>query len=239
MPNKIVGYARVSTDEQAAQGISLDMQREKIRAWANLNDVVDITIHSDDGISGKRLNNRPGLLAAIECAEPGDVFIVYSLSRLSRSIRDTLEIVERFGVAGINFVSIVEQFDTTTAMGRAFLAIIAVLNQLEREQISERTLAAMDELRRNGKATGHAPYGFAADENGNLSINDDERAGLRMIVDAMANDNVSYSDLANRLNDAGITPRKAKLWDRGVVRRICRSFDGKNRGLIDKHLETI
>src|SRR5512143_899149 len=94
-PTRAIGYVRVSTEEQAREGVSVDMQQTKIRAWCELNDCALADIYTDAGISGKRADNRPGLAQALASCTPGSVLIVYSLSRLARSTRDTLDIAER------------------------------------------------------------------------------------------------------------------------------------------------
>lgn len=232
MKTLVVGYVRVSTEEQAGKGISLEAQEEKIRQWAALHDADSLSIHRDEGVSGKSMK-RAGLRTALDQAsisgEHRTLFVVYSLSRLSRSTKDTIAIIERLSAADIEFVSIVEQFDTTTAMGRAFLKIIAVLNELEREQTVERTKEIMAHKRRNGEATGHAPYGFRVDGFGKLEPNPEEWVAVRMIWAAIDEfDDVSYSLLAGQLDMAGARPRSNGKWDRGVLRRIVLFYKGEN-----------
>src|SRR5688572_3482910 len=105
-----VGYARVSTADQAQDGVSMDAQREKIEAWCQLNDCPLSEMFVDAGLSGGRADNRPGLQAALEAvARKGGVLIVYSLSRLSRSTRDTLALSDRLAKAGADLVSLSEK----------------------------------------------------------------------------------------------------------------------------------
>ena len=91
---QVIGYVRVSTDEQAHEGVSMDAQKAKIQAWCDLNGYELGCVHVDAGISGKRADNRPGLQAALASIGNGDALVVYSLSRLARSTRDTLDIAE-------------------------------------------------------------------------------------------------------------------------------------------------
>ena len=90
---KAIGYVRVSTQGQAEDGVSLDAQEAKVRAWADLNGA-EVVIFRDEGISGKRSDNRPGLVAALDAVGKGDALVCYSLSRLSRSTKDTLTIAD-------------------------------------------------------------------------------------------------------------------------------------------------
>lgn len=235
---KIVAYLRVSTEEQAAKGISLDAQEAKCIQWMQLHDAELIVIKNDAGVSGKAMNNRPGLLEAIKaviemkeiCGDEPVVLLVYSLSRLSRSVKDTIMLIEKLTAAGVEFVSIVEQFDTTTAMGRAFMKIIAVLSELEREQTVERTNAIIAHKRTNGEAVGPAPYGFRSvkeheDDAAVLEPNPDEKTGLDIILAAIKaadrkGEQVRYGALAQKLDDSCLAPRSGGTWDRGVLRRI-------------------
>ena len=161
--NSAVGYVRVSTEEQAAEGVSLAAQRAKIEAYCLLHGLALGQTFADEGISGKRADNRPGLQEAIAtvCGKRGGVLVVYSLSRLARSTRDAIDIAERIDHCGANLVSITEKIDTTTGMGRFFFTTIAALAQLERDQISERTSLALAYKQRQGQRVSHRiPYGF-------------------------------------------------------------------------------
>ena len=105
-----VGYVRVSTEGQAADGVSLDAQRSRIEAWCRANDFELLALHVDAGLSGKRADNRPGLQTALAdaCRERGTALVVCSLSRLARSVKDTLEIAGRLDREGANLVSLGE-----------------------------------------------------------------------------------------------------------------------------------
>ena len=136
---RTIGYVRVSTHDQADNGVSLDAQEAKIQAWAELVDAEGVEIFRDEGISGKRSDNRPGLLAALEAIGAGDALVVHSLSRLSRSTRDTIDLAEALSEKGADLVSLSEKIDTTTAAGKMVFRILAVLAEFERDQISDRS----------------------------------------------------------------------------------------------------
>ena len=161
------GYLRVSTSGQAEEGISLEAQRSKISAWCEVNDVELVQIYEDAGISGKRADNRPALQEALKAvvAENG-VLIVYSLSRLARSTKDTLHIAEQLDKAGADLVSLSEKIDTTSASGKMVFRLLAVLNEFERDLISERTTAAMAHLREQNRFLGQVPYGYRLSADG-------------------------------------------------------------------------
>lgn len=157
-----VVYCRVSTEKQATEGVSLDAQEARARAWAQAagRDVLAVRV---DHISGKRADNRPELQSALRevCAEPGRALVVYSLSRLARSTTDAIGISERLQRAGADLVSLSESIDTTTPMGRFAFTIFAAFGQLEREVLSDRTKMGLAYKRTKGEHLGGgAPLGF-------------------------------------------------------------------------------
>lgn len=159
---KAILYLRVSTASQAEEGVSLAAQESKLRAWAKMNDAAGVHVFRDEGISGKKIKNRPGLTAALAAIGKGDVLAVHSLSRLSRSTCDLLELAEELRDRGANLVSMSEKIDTSAAIGKFFFTILAAICQLQREEISERTATALAYKRGRGEKTGgaHPPFGF-------------------------------------------------------------------------------
>lgn len=161
---KAIGYVRVSTEGQAQDGVSLAAQEAKIRAWAELAGADSVTIFIDAGLSGKRADNRPGLQSALDVIGEGDALVVYSLSRLARSTKDTIAISELLAKKGADLVSLSEKIDTTTAAGKMVFRMLAVLSEFERDQISERTRLALAHKRAQGEKTGgDVPYGYQID----------------------------------------------------------------------------
>ena len=114
---KAVGYVRVSTEQQAGEGVSLEAQKAKIEMWCKANDCELIEVFVDAGISGKSMDKRPGLQRALVSSGKGMALVVYSLSRLARSTKDTLAISERLDKQGADLVSLSERIDTTGAAG--------------------------------------------------------------------------------------------------------------------------
>ena len=202
-----IGYIRVSTEGQAQDGVSLDAQRAKLAAWADLNGYTMGAVYEDAGISGKSADNRPGLQAALQAARRGDALVVYSLSRLARSTKDTIAISERLDKAGADLVSLSERIDTTTAAGKMVFRMLAVLAEFERDQISERTATAMQFKKIKGERVGAVPYGYdLADDGINLIENAAEQSVIHQ---------------ARKLHDSGLSLRKiaAELDRRGLYAR--------------------
>ena len=207
-----IGYIRVSTEGQVQDGVSLDAQRAKIEAWCALNDYTLAAVHVDAGISGKSADNRPGLQAALNDCRKGSALVVYPLSRLARSTKDTISISERLAKAGADLVSLSERIDTTTAAGKMVFRMLAVLAEFERDQISERTTTAMQFKKTKGERVGAIPYGYtiAAD-------------GVNLIELTAEQDVIAQ---AKELHAGGLSLRKiaAELDRRGLYARNSQPF---------------
>ena len=216
---RVVGYVRVSTEEQAREGVSLQTQREKIAAWTGAMDGELISMFEDAGISGKMIRNRDGLQRAIElaCAEKA-VLVVYSLSRLSRSTRDTLSVAERLGKAGADLVSLSERIDTTTAAGKMVFRMLAVLNEFERDQISERTSAVLRHKKAKLEAYSPTPYGYRR-VGVKLVRNEDEQRIIHRIQ-CMREKGSSLRGIARHLNTLSIPAKNGGRWYASTIRNI-------------------
>lgn len=134
-------YVRVSTEEQAEQGYSIDVQKERLIAFCKSQGWEDYKLYIDDGYTGTN-TNRPALKRLIRHIEAKKVHtvVVYKLDRLSRKQKDVLSLIEDvFEKNNVAFASSSEKFDTSTAFGKAMIGILAVFAQLERDMIIERT----------------------------------------------------------------------------------------------------
>jgi site-specific DNA recombinase len=195
---KAIGYIRVSTEDQAREGISLDNQDAKIKAYASLNNMDLVEIISDAGISGKTMD-RPGISRVLEMLNKRDVdaVIVYKLDRLSRKTLDNLTLIESFDKNGIAFHSIMEKIDTKSAQGRFFLTIISALAQMERDQIVERTKDALNHKRNKREWMGRIPYGYKVEDNHLV----EDPAAIRTIQKAkrLKNEGKTYRDISSAL----------------------------------------
>ena len=145
MPNKVAIYTRVSTQEQAQEGYSIDEQITRLTAYCQAQMWAIAKIYKDPGFSGANLN-RPAMQKLLEDIDDKmvDCVLVYKLDRLSRSQKDTLYLIEDvFDKNGIVFVSMQESFDTGKPIGKATVGLLSVFAQLEREQIKERMAMGM------------------------------------------------------------------------------------------------
>jgi site-specific DNA recombinase len=220
----VIGYVRVSTQEQSEEGVSLDAQREKIKAWAQLNDEPEPIVFKDAGISGSTISQRPGLQDALDavCKRKG-ILVVYSLSRLARSTRDTLGISDRLAKAGAELVSLSEKIDTTSASGKMCFRLLAVLSEFERDQVAERTKSAMAHMRKTGRRISRfAPYGWDFDAAGEaLVVNCAEQQVLQRIR-MFRGQGMTLRQIAAELNDHDVPTKLGGEggWSPKVVRSL-------------------
>ena len=227
---RAIGYVRVSTEGQAADGVSLDAQRAKMEAWALANDAELAHVFADKGFSGGRVDTRDGLQAALqEACNTGAALVVYSLSRLSRSTRDTLAIAERLDRAGADLVSMAEKIDTTSAAGKMVFRLLAVLNEFERDQISERTRAAMMHLKSNGKRAGTIPFGYSLARDGTtLEEVPQERRAIRLML-RLRGRGLPLRKIAERLAGRGIVTKSGKsAWSPQAIKLILDRETGRS-----------
>lgn len=169
-------YVRVSTDNQL-ENYSIEEQTDRLKAYCKAKDIQIVKIYTDGGYSGGNVN-RPALQQMLQDIDKGliDSVIVYKLDRLSRSQKDTLMLIEDcFLAKNVDFVSVNENFDTSTPFGRAMIGILSVFAQLEKDQITERFTMGRIGRAKNGyfHGGGNAPTGYDYID-GELIINDYE-----------------------------------------------------------------
>ncbi len=217
---RLLGYARVSTEEQARFGVSLAAQEERIRAYATFvgADLVDVVV--DRGFSG-RVADRPGKTAAVGrvLAGEADALVVYAIDRLSRSTIDLLHTVHDLLRADRGFVSCREQLDSSTPHGRFTLTILAALAEMESELISERTAAAMHRLKVEGRAIGRGRYGCRA--VGGRFVEVPERMEVVRRIVGLRDAGKPYRRIAEILNVEGVEPPgRGRRWYASSVRSV-------------------
>jgi site-specific DNA recombinase len=215
-----IGYVRVSTEEQAREGVSIDAQEAKIRVWADLNDAENVVIFRDAGLSGKRMDNRPGFQEAVRNVQRGDALVVHSLSRLSRSTKDTLAVAENLAARGADLVSLSEKIDTTTAAGKMAFRMLAVLLEFQRDEVSERTRLAFQHMRARGqKAGGDVPYGYRL-RRGRLVENKHEQKGFAL-AQRLRRSGRSFMAVARQLIAHGYRSKRGlNHWHPATVRQM-------------------
>ncbi len=156
-----VAYCRVSTDEQAAEGFSIDGQADKLRSYAELHDLGAVMVIADPGLSGKNLD-RPGLQRLLAMVDQGHVanVLTWRLDRLSRSLSDLILLADRFGQAGVSLHSFTERIDLSSATGRMFYNVLGSFAQFYREQLAENVRMGMHQAVRQGRWVNRPKTGY-------------------------------------------------------------------------------
>jgi len=213
-----IGYIRVSTEQQAEEGISLEAQKAKIAAWCAVNDYELVSVHVDAGISGKSMEKRQGLQAALAGMKKDMVLVVYSLSRLARSTKDTLAISERLDKAGADLVSLSERIDTTGAAGKMMFRMLAVLAEFERDVISERTSMAMAHKKAKGEKYAPVPFGYSELDGRLVAVESEALVVAEILSHRKAGK--TLVQIADDLNERGIEGKRGGKWHASTVRYL-------------------
>ena len=210
---KAIGYVRVSTEKQADFGVSLEAQAEKVRAMAVVQGVELMEIIIDAGESAKSLN-RPGMARLMSLVDAGavDTVIIAKLDRLTRSVKDLAELLERFTRRGVSLVSVAESLDTGTAAGRLVLNIMTAVSQWEREAIGERTRDAMSHKRAKGERVGTIRFGFRIAADGLHLEADPAEQGILSRIRELKAAGYATRRITDELNRQGFTTRRGTAW---------------------------
>jgi site-specific DNA recombinase len=205
---QVIGYTRVSTTEQATDGVSLAAQQTKIQAYAVVKDWTVLEMIQDQGASAKSLH-RPGLAQLLARVQAGQVqaVVVYNLDRLTRSVADLDKLMRLFERKGVALVSLQESLDATTATGRLMMNLLASVSQWEREVIGERTRDAMQHLKAQGQVYSRPVF----DDTATLACIHSMRAAGQ-----------TYQEIADELTAAGVPTVRGGVWAPATIRGILR-----------------
>lgn len=196
---KVAIYVRVSTEEQAKEGLSIGAQKDRCQAFCRARGWDVYKIYVDAGYSAGTVK-RPAFQELLKDVESRlfNILLVYKIDRFSRRLKDLIDIFEELKENNVNFTSVTEQIDTTTAMGEAFFQIIGVFAQLERGMVRERVEMAFERKINAGELLNRPPLGYRF-ENKKLVINEDEAQIVRQIFQMWA-DGIHYSEISKRFN---------------------------------------
>lgn len=215
-------YVRVSTAEQAKEGYSIGEQTERLQKYCEAHGWNIYNIYTDAGYSGSNMD-RPALKQLLIDAKSGrfQMVVVYKLDRLSRSQKDTLKLIEDdFLGNNVDFISMQENFDTSSPFGRAMIGILAVFAQLEREQIKERMEMGKMARAKEGKwmGGGHVQFGYDYDGE-NLVVNEYEAMIVRLMFRLILEGN-SVHRVSKILNEKGYRTKETAFRDKTVLRML-------------------
>lgn len=214
-------YIRVSTEEQVKEGYSISAQTQKLKAFCISQEWEVTGLYIDEGISAKDMD-RPQLQQMIKDIkdEKIECVLVYRLDRLTRSVLDLYKMLEIFEKHDCKFKSATEVYDTTTAMGRMFITIVAALAQWERENMGERISFGYAEKVRQGKyAHNHSPFGFHLNKDTyKLEINPREAEIVKTIYKLYRE--MGMVTVARHLNNNRIFTRAGNYWSDNTIMKV-------------------
>ncbi len=223
---KAIGYARVSTEEQSREGVSLAAQEAAVRAYCAMRGLELVEVVIDAGVTAsKALSTREGGRRVLEAAKTHaiDAVVALKLDRVFRNARDCLEVTETWQKrdVALHLVDMGGQaVDTSSALGKFFLHLLAGVAEMERNLIAERTSSALRFKRSKSEKTGgEMPFGYVVDDDGKTLIKDaSEQAVVRRIRRLRA-DGHSVRAIVDRLNKSR-TPTRGKRWHPTTVVRL-------------------
>ena len=196
-------YIRVSTTMQV-DGYSLDAQRDKLRKYAEYQNMEIVQEFADEGKSGKSVEGRPEFQRMLDNIESGtdDVqfVLVFKLSRFGRNAADVLNSLQRMQDFGVNLNCVEDGIDSSKDSGKLMISVLSAVAEIERENILVQTMEGRKQKAREGKWNGgFAPYGYKL-VNGELQIAEDEAEVIRLIYDKFIHTNIGMSAIASWLN---------------------------------------
>lgn len=222
---KVAIYIRVSSTEQADDGYSIGAQQEKLTAYCKAKDWNIYKVYSDPGFTGANIK-RPAMQEMIADIKSHklDAVVVYKLDRFTRSQKDCITMLEDVLIPNdCDFVSISENFDTTTPYGRAMIGILSVFAQLERETIRERTVMGRIERAKTGLYSGNANLPIGYDYvDGRLVVNEYEAMQVKEIFE-LYNSGFSINKILDFLNEKGYTNKHGEWKHLNTIKRILAS----------------
>lgn len=238
-PIKVAIYARVSTEEQAEHGYSIDAQLDTLRNYCQMYGRVIHDEYVDSGVSGKSMTNRLELKRLLWDAEKHmfDEVLVWKINRLARKNIDLLQIVDLLDKNNIAFRSFSENFETATPMGKFALQMMGAVGELERNTIVDNVKMGMKQRAKTGLHNGKVPLGYRAVLNSNISSYDsnlvvvpDEALIVTKIFELYASGR-GLKSIANEFNHTGYKTKKGNPFSTSAVKDILRNpmYAGKIR----------
>ena len=228
---KVYIYTRVSTAMQI-DGYSLDAQKSRMKAFAEYNDYEIAGEYEDAGKSGKSIEGRSEfnrMMEDIKSGKDGVSFVlVFKLSRFGRNAADVLSTLQVMQDFGVNLICVEDGIDSSKDAGKLMISVLSAVAEIERENIRVQTMEGRIQKAREGKWNGgFAPYGYKL-ENGQLLINEEEAAAIRVIFDQYVHTDMGANGLAKYLDQHGIHKiqrqnGKNPLFDASLIRRILKN----------------
>lgn len=232
-------YVRVSTQEQAQQGFSLNAQQEALENYAKALGYDLYRIYRDEGKSAKDMTHRPHMMQMLKDAQDKkfSAIFIYKLDRFSRSIKDLILTIDKLKDWGIDFVSLQDRIETTSASGKLMFHIIGAFAEFERNIIGDRTKFGMQRKAKEGGFITRAPKGYNL-VNKNLVLNEQEAEKVKNIFKEFSESDTSLTKLAIKY---GMTPSGLKKLLKnttylGKVKYAGQESQGQHKEIVDQEL---
>jgi len=225
---KIIGYVRVSTEEQGQEGHSLEEQAERIHAYARCHPDIELVEIVKEVGSAKDMN-RPGLLGLLHKMDTGNIdgLIIVQLDRLTRNLANLLQMVEHYFKPegkSKNLISIMENLDLGNATGRIMVYFLAIFAQWQRERISEHSKRTAAHLKsQNKRFNAHPPYGLMVnpDDPVYLIASKGEQKTLKRIQE-LREMGCSLKDITKALPEEELYNRSGNPFNESAISKLCR-----------------
>jgi site-specific DNA recombinase len=231
-------YIRVSTQDQAQHGFSLDAQQDALQNYAKALGYEIYKLYRDEGKSAKDLN-RPEMINLLRDAEARkfQAIFIYKLDRFSRSLKDLILTIDKLKEWGIDFISLQDKIETASASGKLMFQIIGAFAEFERNIIGDRTKFGMERKAREGGFITKAPKGYKL-LNKKLLVDDEESKKVKTIFEEFLNSNISLTQLAkkNNMTTTGIKKLLSNSTYLGKVKFANQESQGQHEPLIGKEL---
>lgn len=230
-------YIRVSTQDQAQHGFSLDAQQDSLQNYAKALGYEIFKIYKDEGKSAKDLN-RPEMINLLRDAEDRkfNAIFIYKLDRFSRSLKDLILTIDRLKEWNIDFVSLQDKIETASASGKLMFQIIGAFAEFERNIIGDRTTFGMARKAKEGGFITKAPKGYKL-VNKQLVPNE-EAETIKQVFEEFLNSDISLTQLAGKtgMSTAGIKKLLSNITYLGKVKFAGQESQGHHEPLISEEL---
>ena len=239
-PNKPLAaiYVRVSTMEQAEHGFSLGAQQEALQNYAKALGYEIFKIYKDSGKSAKDMK-RAELTKMLEDAQAKrfSAIFTYKLDRFSRSLKDLILTIDKLKEWGIDFVSMQDKIETTSASGKLMFHIISAFAEFERNIIGDRTKFGMQRKAKEGGFITKAPKGYKLQDK-NLVVHEEEAQKVREIYNTFLKEDISLTQLAKRygLTTSGLKKLLQNTTYLGKVKFAKEESPGQHDAILDEEL---
>lgn len=231
-------YIRVSTQDQAQHGFSLDAQEDSLQNYAKALGYEIFKIYKEEGKSAKNLN-RPEMQNLLKDAESKkfQAIFIYKLDRFSRSLKDLILTIDKLKEWGVDFISLQDKIETASASGKLMFQIIGAFAEFERNIIGDRTTFGMERKAKEGGFITKAPLGYKL-VNKQLLIDESQKDKIKSIFEEYLNTPISLTQLAkkNGFTTSGIIKLLRNTTYLGKVKFANQETEGQHEPILSKEL---